>query len=80
MIEINSVVIAPYVTSNLATFYETCFVHINTATPLMSVATALLDITAYELTTVQPFTVCTSNDGYHPIVVKLHVPTNAPAL
>ena len=46
LVEANTGVVAPYVTANLATFYEACFVQTNIGVPLITVATTLMDITA----------------------------------
>ena len=46
LVEANTGVVAPYVTANLATFYEACFVQTNQVVPLITVATTLMDITA----------------------------------
>ena len=39
-------VVAPYITANMATFYEVCFVQKNVGTPLTTVNISLLGITA----------------------------------
>ena len=73
--------VAPYVSANLATFYEVCFVQKNTDTPKTTVQTSLLAITAQELDTVVPFHLCIDSASYHPIVVIINVATtNPPAL
>ena len=72
--------VAPYVTPNLATFYEVCFVQKNINTPLTTMQTTLLGITALELYSVKPFHLCVDSTGYHPIVVEINVPNNPPAL
>ena len=78
MVEANSGVVAPYVTADLATFYEACFVQNNAA--LVTVATTLLDITAVVQTTVEPNQVCVANDAYHPLLVTIAIAINPPAL
>ena len=60
LVEANTGVVAPYVTADLATFYEACFVQTNIAPALITVATTLLDITAAVQISVIPTQVCLS--------------------
>ena len=74
LVEANTGVIAPYVASDLATFYEACFVQTNTNIALITLATTLLHINIYKGVNLVPNTICYDMDRYHPIVVKLNFP------
>ena len=73
-------VVAPYVASDLATFYEACFVQTNTNTELITVATTLFNIDVQKGTNIALDHVCDDRTNYHPIFVKLNFNTRAPAL
>ena len=72
--------IAPYVTPNLATFYEVCFVQKKLDNSKTTMANTFLAINTKALTSVVPFHLCLDSNSYHPIVVKINVGTNPPNL
>ena len=80
LVEVNEGVIAPYVVSDLATFYEACFVQKNTENPLITLATTLLTINEYTGTNLIPNPICKDKTNTHPIIVKLNFPDISPAL
>ena len=69
LVEATSGVVAPYILADLATFYEVCFVQTNTGTPLITLATTLLDIDVQKGTNIVSDNVCDDGTFYHPIVV-----------
>ena len=80
LVKATSGVVAPYVTGDLATFYEACFVQTNTASALISIDTTMLTINAYTGTNIAPNSVCDDGANKGPIFVKLAFSDRPPAL